>query len=213
MITAPKQDRSRKSLDLLLECAASMAAEQGFEGMSLRELCSRAGLTSGAFYARFSKKEDLGLALAERLGEEMQLAQTSAEHFEAGDFEAGVQALLENSIDLYRSHGGLIRALIAMARSHPEVALAMRKINDRLFGDLLRSLEPFRSRLSHPSPDLALSLGFLTVLNTLRELVLEQQLFETEPVLFQDDILVEELKRMLLSYLEIDPKAQHQDPS
>ncbi len=43
----------------ILDAAADLARERGFEQMSVRDVCARAGVTTGAFYHHFSSKEEL----------------------------------------------------------------------------------------------------------------------------------------------------------
>jgi hypothetical protein len=74
----------------------------------------------------------------------------------------------------------------------------------RVFAALLAAMAPFKGRLAHPAPDRVLVLGFLSVFNTLRQLVLQQQLFETEPAAFDDDFLIEEQLSMLVRYSDFD---------
>jgi len=47
----------------LLEAAAALVREQGFEKISLEAVAARAGMTRGAIYGNFRNKEDLLLAL------------------------------------------------------------------------------------------------------------------------------------------------------
>ena len=55
-----KRDRTRASL---VEAAARLVAEQGYERTSLEQVASRAGMTRGAIYGNFKNKEDLFLAV------------------------------------------------------------------------------------------------------------------------------------------------------
>lgn len=200
-----KQDRSKRSQDRLIQAAEEIAIESGFEAMSIREVCQRAGLTSGAFYARFNKKMDLALVLAEKLGQEcFDLAGKFAKNLPKHGLPRAFRALLSDSIALYRSRGALLRAIIAVARTYPEVAQSLRQTNGRIFAELLKSLEPCLQLCGHPRPELAARLGLVCVLNALRELVLEQQLFE-EKAAFKDSQLVKELSAMFLKYVEFDP--------
>ena len=50
---------------LLLEAAAVVFAERGFEAATLEEITERAGFTRGAFYSNFTSKDELFLALME----------------------------------------------------------------------------------------------------------------------------------------------------
>ena len=49
----------------LLESGKREFLEHGFEKASLRTICRNAGVTTGAFYSNFEKKEDLFCALVE----------------------------------------------------------------------------------------------------------------------------------------------------
>ena len=51
--------------EALLESAKQEFMDCGFEKASLRSICKRAGVTTGAFYSYFEKKEDLFSAIVE----------------------------------------------------------------------------------------------------------------------------------------------------
>ncbi len=55
-----KRDRTRA---LLVEAAAAVIAELGYERTSLEQVAARAGMTRGAIYGNFKNKEDLFLAV------------------------------------------------------------------------------------------------------------------------------------------------------
>jgi AcrR family transcriptional regulator len=57
-----KRERTRRAL---IDCAAALVAERGFEGTSLEEVARRAGMTRGAIYGNFESREELFLAVAE----------------------------------------------------------------------------------------------------------------------------------------------------
>ena len=57
---------------LILRSAKEEFLAHGFEGASLRSICKRAGLTTGAFYNHFSRKEELFEALVAPMVEEFQ---------------------------------------------------------------------------------------------------------------------------------------------
>ena len=67
----PLQARSQQSLRRILDAAEFVMARQGYEKATISSICRRAGLTSGAFYARFSSKLDLLAPLVECLATEI----------------------------------------------------------------------------------------------------------------------------------------------
>jgi len=63
----PKQERSRRTFDALLDAAGALLGEVGIERISSNLICERAGLTPPAFYRYFDDKYGVLAALAERL--------------------------------------------------------------------------------------------------------------------------------------------------
>lgn len=61
--------RRRQTREHLLEAAAQVLAERGFQGASLDEVAAAAGFTKGAVYSNFKNKEDLFLAVLQLLHE------------------------------------------------------------------------------------------------------------------------------------------------
>lgn len=61
--------RRLETNERLLDAAEQAFAEHGFHGVSISELCARAGYTSGAFYSNYASKDELFLALFTRRSE------------------------------------------------------------------------------------------------------------------------------------------------
>jgi AcrR family transcriptional regulator len=77
----PKQDRSRLSTSRLIQAAAELLVERGYEGMTLAAIGQRAGYSYGLVTQRFGSKEGLLWALVESMvidwtGREAQAAHT-----------------------------------------------------------------------------------------------------------------------------------------
>ncbi|ADG80566.1 Transcriptional regulator, TetR family OS=Tsukamurella paurometabola (strain ATCC 8368 / DSM/ CCUG 35730 / CIP 100753 / JCM 10117 / KCTC 9821 / NBRC 16120/ NCIMB 702349 / NCTC 13040) OX=521096 GN=Tpau_3995 PE=4 SV=1 [Tsukamurella paurometabola] len=65
-----KGDRTRaRSVERFLDAGLAVFAERGFHAASMDEICTRAGLSRGAFYSNFPGKEALFLALFDRHAE------------------------------------------------------------------------------------------------------------------------------------------------
>lgn len=61
--------RRQQTRDVLVEAAAQVFAERGFEGASLEEIAERAGYSRGAIYKNFGGKDELFLAVNQRQNE------------------------------------------------------------------------------------------------------------------------------------------------
>ena len=61
----PKGDKRERTRARLIDAAAAVIGERGFEGASLEEVARRAGMTRGAFLGNFRNREELFLAVVE----------------------------------------------------------------------------------------------------------------------------------------------------
>lgn len=111
----------------LIEAAADVFAEKGYEGAGVQEIARRAGLTTGAIYSRFSgKAELLAEAISGESGPQLdELFATSEATLDAAEVinRVGAQLLSRPST---RKQFLLLEAFVA-ARRDPEVAAAMRQ--------------------------------------------------------------------------------------
>ena len=67
----PAQARGWARVDAILEAAAHLFAEQGYEATSMEAIAARAGTSIGSVYQFFEKKQDLFLAIAHRALEDV----------------------------------------------------------------------------------------------------------------------------------------------
>ena len=68
-VQAPRQARSQRTFDNLLDAAEDLLNEKSFLELSINEIVSRAGSSVGSFYARFDDKDALLRCLSERLAD------------------------------------------------------------------------------------------------------------------------------------------------
>src|SRR5215472_5444023 len=65
-VSGPKQARSERTLQRLLDAAEALIKEKGHAAVSIPEIARRAHSSVGGFYARFRDKNELLRALEER---------------------------------------------------------------------------------------------------------------------------------------------------
>ncbi|GAB7184517.1 ScbR family autoregulator-binding transcription factor [Kitasatospora sp. Ki12] len=65
MVAVVRQERAIRTRRLILEAAASVFDEFGYEGATIGEVVSRAGVTRGAVYFHFASKRDLAQGVVE----------------------------------------------------------------------------------------------------------------------------------------------------
>jgi len=79
------REQAAANRDRIVETAAQLFRERGFEGIGVADLMSEAGLTHGGFYGHFASKEDLmaeasARALSETLASWSKLAERAQEN-------------------------------------------------------------------------------------------------------------------------------------
>ncbi len=114
--------------DRLIEAAAAVFAEKGYDGAGVQEIARRAGFTTGAIYGRFRGKAELLLAAIEARSHD-ELEQLFAEH----RFEGKVTDVLTTVgshlvTDPFDDGQALLLEAFVAARRDPEVAALMRNL-------------------------------------------------------------------------------------
>ena len=118
-VTSPRREATRQKL---LDAAALVFAEVGLDAASVEAICERAGFTRGAFYSNFETKDELMLALTERVaGEKID---------EVAERVAVLQARGE---DL--EPGALVRQLLDVAFEKKQGILLTNEIRTRAMRD------------------------------------------------------------------------------
>jgi AcrR family transcriptional regulator len=111
----------------LLDAAAEVFAERGFEGAGVAEIARRAGVTTGAIYSRFTGKADLlASALDARTPDELEAL--FADHRFEGRAEDILTVVGSHLVDRTPTTGEplLLEAFVA-ARRDPAVAALLRE--------------------------------------------------------------------------------------
>ena len=114
--------------DRLIEAAAAVFAEKGYDGAGVQEIARRAGFTTGAIYGRFRGKAELLLAAIEAHTTN-ELEQLFADH----RFDGRVTDILTTVgshllTDPFDAGQALLLEAFVAARRDPEVAELMRQL-------------------------------------------------------------------------------------
>jgi AcrR family transcriptional regulator len=125
----------------LLDAAAEVFAERGYEGAGVAEIARRAGVTTGAIYGRFTGKADLlAAALDARTSDELDAL--FADHRFEGRAEDILTVVGSHLVDRTPTSGEplLLEAFVA-ARRDPAVAELLRDRMDERHGRLVEIIE------------------------------------------------------------------------
>jgi AcrR family transcriptional regulator len=106
------QDRSRATVDALVEATARILRREGFDSASTNRIAEGAGVSVGSLYQYFPSKEALVAAVIDRHHRElMQVVRGSLAKVVARPLEQGVRALVAAAIEAPRVDPKLHRVL------------------------------------------------------------------------------------------------------
>ncbi|NMO19389.1 TetR/AcrR family transcriptional regulator [Pyxidicoccus fallax] len=99
----PRQARSRATVDALLEAAAQVLVEHGYEKTTTARVAERAGVSVGSLYQYFPSKEALVAALIEQHADEMvSVADEALSPLKTASLEEGLKAIIRVAVDTHR---------------------------------------------------------------------------------------------------------------
>ena len=162
-VHAPRQERSRKTFEALLDAAEALGVEKTYDQISVQEIASLAGFTVGAFYARFQSKSALLQALMNRYEAMVGLAQESIADVEADERLIG--RLAASFVKAYSANSGRLRLLESAARTEDSIASKSERIRSTILDFVIETLERV-----YPLPRTDLETAALLLVLPLREL-------------------------------------------
>ena len=137
----PQQDRGERRVAEVLEAAAGIIAERGYDGATMTEIAERAGSSIGALYQYFPNKEAIARALRHRCAEEMKALWAPLASEGAGlSMEELVDRMLGVLIDFMKKRPELIPLMNAPVKYErdPASRIQLRE----LFAALFRGKRP-----------------------------------------------------------------------
>lgn len=214
-VAGPKQARSERTLQRLLDAAEALIDEKGHAAVSIPEIARRAGSSVGGFYARFRDKNELLRALEERhflvLWQRLE-ALADERRWRHATTATIVAAAVSELVEVTRERRRLLAAFLVSAIQDPvmrEGGLRFRRrVEDRIRALLL----PRRAEMTHPDPGLAIDLGIQAAFALMNHHVLIEKT-EADGRTLSDDELRRELTALFLRYVGIPPAAPARRPA
>ena len=143
----PQQARSRERVNMILDAAAQIFEEVGYEAASTELIAARAQTSIGSLYRFFPDKSIILFALAERFAEQMR--ELFAATFPAAAVHKPLSGVLSDTVDafnhFYLNQPGC-RAVMLQSRVSPE----LQAVNQRIDREIVLQLEAF-FRLLQPT--------------------------------------------------------------
>lgn len=208
-VAGPKQARSERTLQRLLDAAEALINEKGHAAVSIPEIARRAGSSVGGFYARFRDKNELLRALEERhFIEVWQRLEGFADvrRWENVGTADVVEAAVAELVTVTRERRRLIAAFLVSAIQDPVIREGGLRFRRRVEERIRALLLSRRGEMNHPDPGLAIDLAVQTAFALMNQHVLIEKT-EADGRVLSDDDLRRELTMMFLRYVGLAPAA------
>jgi AcrR family transcriptional regulator len=206
-VKPPRQKRSRKTRNALLDAAERLLRERSWESISTAEIVREAGCSNGAIYGRFAGKDDLLVALYERHDAKLKARFKQQQEQRGPREDDTLTSFLSREFDLLietmRENRWLLRAMGLLSRSKPGVVTEeMRRERKKIFGKIGSQLLRFEHEIGHPDPKRAVDLAVFFVTTIVRETILYQGP-HADTIDLDDGELHASLLRMALEFLGV----------
>ena len=209
-VLSPKQERSRRTQEKILAAAERMLRRRLLDELTVTGIAREAGVSVGAFYARFESKDALVPAIGDRYAETLEDAShhlLRLEAWEGLDLEGRARRLVRLAMRVYLRNRGIIRALNLHWRTHPEevVTESLRRRRQAFDQRLIELFLPVAPEIRHPDPALAARFAIKLLGALLRDVLLVPGDHPHADVHLDERGLARETTRALVSYLTCAP--------
>jgi AcrR family transcriptional regulator len=125
-------ERGRKRREQIIEAATGLFNVQGFHATSIDEIGAAAGITGPGLYRHFAGKDEILLAVFDRIWE---LLRSSIDRTEGLSPEVALDDLIGTHITLALDHGEALMLLVREKRHVPEYYQRAAERNDMRYTD------------------------------------------------------------------------------
>jgi AcrR family transcriptional regulator len=206
-VHAPRQDRSKKTLERLLDATEAIIRERGVDAVTIPEVVQAAKSSVGSFYGRFPNKTALLSCLHERACEQsvatidIALDPDRWRDVPTADL---VRSFVRFAVLLFHERQPMMLAFNAAIGADPGFADRRARTAAAIGLRVRALLADRRGDLHHPRPDRAVEMALRALTATLEQRnALEAS--GVDAVKIDDEALIEELSRMMLAYLGVRP--------
>jgi AcrR family transcriptional regulator len=192
------QERSRATVDALLEATARILVREGFDKASTNRIAQKAGVSIGSLYQYFPSKEALVAAVIDRHNQDlMQVVRGALEEVARLPIEQAVRRIVAAAVDAHRIDPKLHRVL---AEQIPRTGRLekMAVLNRQYLAFFREYLEGHRNEIRAVDLELAAFVCVTTI-----EALTHTAVLHRSAILSDESVgmLVEEATRLVVRYL------------
>lgn len=202
MARPPQQARSIESTTRMLDAAEALIAEGGPDALTVEAVITRAGTSTGAFYARFGDRLGLLAAVQERfLGRLHAAAAAQAEALaQVSDLRQTLAIMVEGFLATFRINRNAFNAVMVQNRGAPDFRARGSRTTQSAATQLRGLLADRSEQISHPDLDVAADIVFRTLFALATQIVMMDEAEVTGRSL-SDQQWADETTDLLVAYL------------
>ena len=191
----PRQDRSRVTVEAILEATTRILVEEGYDKANTNRIAQRAGISIGSLYQYFPNKESLIAALMEQHAQEMaELVETKLARLFDSPLEIVIPEIVSAVVAAHAIDPKLHQVL-SEEIPHSERSPQMYRAQERIAKTLAAYLHHWRDCIQPQNTELTVFILSRTVDSLCHSAVIEY------PNFVRDSQFESEVANMLLSYL------------
>lgn len=192
----------------LLEAAIAVIEAKGLAGVTIPDIASAAGLSTGAVYRRFADKDALIRTAFLQLLEASQVMNReglSRDRFAGKSLSEALAAVSRALVRQYRARPALLKALDQFLETQTDPAFRERAIG--LIASNMKcavdALLAYRDQIVAPDADRAVTFALLSATTLIEVQILHEALLWRRMLPLDDDVLAAEAARMMQAYLTV----------
>jgi len=196
----PKQSRSVETWNGILEAAASIYAERGYEQATTHQIAAEAGVSVGALYRYFADKQAILEELYSREVDDVRrriLGEFSLADLVGQDVRQLVRKTISLAFRVYSEHPGLRRVLREQSRKVPALIELRRRQDTELQDAVQQILRGFQQKVRLPD----IEVGAYLIALFLESLIDEHVLYRAAEGAFDDERIIDAAADFIMRYV------------
>lgn len=199
-----QQERSRATLDRILDATESLLQERLFDDITIAAIVERAGCSVGAFYSRVRTKDALLKYLRERLYADIQQqlgANVDVERWASVPIVERVRLVARMAVDNNRDKLGVLRTVVLQAQRDEPFRIRGRAFQEQILQTVVTFWTLNPADIHHSDQAAAARFGFVMLNGLMREAYLFGEMW---PDFGQRDeaAFVEQIVSAVMGYLQ-----------
>ncbi|MBL8950056.1 MAG: TetR/AcrR family transcriptional regulator [Myxococcaceae bacterium] len=193
---APTQSRSIQTVEAVVTAATRILVEKKWEGLSMQDVATLAGVSPGTLYQYFPDKHALVAELVERVSlREVEFQLSRFASLPEGEGLLGrIDHLVRGTLEFQRREGRLMRVLLECLPHLGRHALLVERVAG-LASVMRGMLEERRAEVAHDDLDLVVHV----IVNAVHSLTHDGVL--ARPASLDDETLAREIRRLIAGYV------------